>query len=90
MALLFLKSMTYMARYCFLGVGYDKNTSLHLADARASYPSKHDYIAHSAIKRNGKRVWKDYQTLFVDGEDFNIYLREVHHLYRWWMNRKRC
>lgn len=54
-----------------LGVAYDKNTSLHLADARASYLSKHDYIAHSAIMENGKRVWKEYKTLFVDGEDFN-------------------
>ena len=24
-----------------MGVGYDKNTSLHLADARAAYKSKH-------------------------------------------------
>ena len=25
-----------------IGVGYDKNTSLHLADVRASYPGKHN------------------------------------------------
>lgn len=24
-----------------MGVGYDKNTSLYLADARAEYPGKH-------------------------------------------------
>ena len=53
-----------------IGVGYDKNTSLHLADARAVYPGKHDCIEHSAIMENGKRVWKAYETLFVDGEDF--------------------
>lgn len=53
-----------------LGTGYDKNTSLHLADARASYPGKHTYIAHSAVLEDGKRVWKAYETLFVDGEDF--------------------
>ena len=53
-----------------LGVGYDKNTSIHLADARASYPGKHDYIEHSAVLENGVRVWKEYRTLFVDGEDF--------------------
>ena len=53
-----------------IGVGYDKNTSLHLADARAGYPGKHDCIEHSAIMENGKRVWKAYETLFVDGEDF--------------------
>ena len=53
-----------------IGVGYDKNTSLHLADVRAEYPSKHSCIEHSAIMENGKRVWKEYETLFVDGEDF--------------------
>ena len=53
-----------------LGTGYDKNTSLHLADVRASYPGKHTYIAHSAVLEDGKRVWKAYETLFVDGEDF--------------------
>ena len=54
-----------------IGVGYDKNTSLHLADVRAEYPGKHDSIEHSAIMENGKRVWKEYSTLYVDGEDFD-------------------
>lgn len=53
-----------------LGVGYDKNTSLHLADIRAEYPGKHNCIQYSAIMENGERVWKEYETLFVDGEDF--------------------
>ena len=53
-----------------IGVGYDKNTSLHLADVRADYPGKHNCIEHSAILEDGKRVWKEYETLFVDGEDF--------------------
>ncbi|MBR1496623.1 MAG: AAC(3) family N-acetyltransferase [Oscillospiraceae bacterium] len=53
-----------------IGVGYDKNTSLHLADARAQYPGKHTCIEHSAVMEGGKRVWKAYETLYVDGEDF--------------------
>ena len=53
-----------------IGVGYEKNTSLHLADARAEYPGKHTCVEHSAVMENGKRVWKAYETLFVDGEDF--------------------
>ena len=53
-----------------IGVGYDKNTSLHLADVRASYPGKHDSTEYSALMENGQRVWKRYDTLFVDGEDF--------------------
>ena len=53
-----------------IGTGYDKNTSLHLADARAEYPGKHTYVEHSAVSEAGKRVWKAYETLFVDGNDF--------------------
>jgi aminoglycoside 3-N-acetyltransferase len=54
-----------------IGVGYDKNTSLHLADDRAAYPGKHNCVEHSAVIENGSRVWKEYETLFVDGEDFD-------------------
>ncbi len=53
-----------------IGVGYDKNTCLHLADARADFKSKHTTIEHSAVFENGLRVWKSYETLAVDGEDF--------------------
>lgn len=53
-----------------IGVGYDKNTSLHLADVRAEYPGKHMVKESSAVFENEKRVWKTYETLFVDGEDF--------------------
>ena len=51
-------------------MGYDKNTSLHLADARANYPGKHNSLEHSAVYESGKRVWKAYETLYVDGHDF--------------------
>lgn len=53
-----------------IGVGYDKNTSIHLADVRADYPGKHNVTEHSAVMENGARVWKAYDTLYVDGEDF--------------------
>lgn len=53
-----------------IGVGYNKNTSLHLADVRADYPGKHESMEYSAIIEKGERVWKGYHTLFVDGEDF--------------------
>lgn len=52
------------------GVGYDKNTSLHLADCRAEYPGKHLSTDSCAVMRRGKREWISYETLFVDGEDF--------------------
>ena len=54
-----------------IGVGYDKNTSLHLADVRGSYPGKHMTMESSALTENGQRVWKSYETLYVDGEDFD-------------------
>ena len=53
-----------------IGVGYDKNTSLHLADVRADYPGKYFCTDHSAVKETGKRNWKPYEVLFVDGKDF--------------------
>lgn len=53
-----------------IGTGHDKNTSLHLADVRAEYPGKHMCTEHSAVLEDGKRVWKAYETLYVDGEDF--------------------
>lgn len=58
------------AHVLLIGVDYDKNTSLHLADARANFKSKHNTVEHSAIIENGVRVWKAYETLAVDGEDF--------------------
>lgn len=60
----------FNGKVLLLGVGYDKNTSLHLADVRAEYPGKHNCVEYSAVMENGKRVWKQYETLFVDGEDF--------------------
>ncbi|MBO0475525.1 AAC(3) family N-acetyltransferase [Vagococcus sp. DIV0080] len=53
-----------------IGVGHDKNTSIHLADALAEYPSKHHETHFSAMTINDKRVWQSYNTLYVDGEDF--------------------
>ena len=53
-----------------LGTGYDKNTSMHLADVRANYPSKHMEENSCAVMKDGKRQWITYSTLYVDGEDF--------------------
>lgn len=53
-----------------IGVDYDKNTSLHLADVLAEYPSKKNEIVSSVVKIGGERQWIDYETLAVDGEDF--------------------
>lgn len=66
-----------------IGVDYNKNTSIHLADARAEYSGKHTVTEHSAVMENGQRVWKAYETLFVDGEDFleiGAAFEEAHHV----------
>ena len=34
------------------------------------YPGKHNSTEYSAVMENGQRVWKSYDTLFVDSEDF--------------------
>lgn len=53
-----------------VGVGYDKNTSLHLAEARASFSTKRFTDESSAILHEGKREWVTYTTQAVDDEDF--------------------
>ena len=56
-------------RILLFGVGHDKNTSLHLAEMRASFP-KTMSTEHSAIMTGGKRVWTSYETPSVDDSDF--------------------
>lgn len=53
-----------------IGVGHNKNTSLHLAETRAKYPGKHCSKESSAMMVEGKRRWVTYETLAVDDEDF--------------------
>lgn len=53
-----------------LGVGYNKNTSFHLAETRASFSSKKFTTESSAIWMNGKREWASYETQDVDDVDF--------------------
>lgn len=53
-----------------IGVGYEKNTSLHLAETRANFPAKKFTNESSAIIIDGKREWVTYRTQKVDDEDF--------------------
>ncbi|AOZ91301.1 aminoglycoside N(3)-acetyltransferase [Paenibacillus crassostreae] len=53
-----------------IGVGYDKNTSLHLAETRANFPTKKFTDESSAIMIDGKRSWITYTTQAVDDADF--------------------
>ncbi|WP_040950002.1 aminoglycoside N(3)-acetyltransferase [Gorillibacterium massiliense] len=53
-----------------IGVSYDKNTSLHLAETRSIFPNKAFTEESSAILINGKREWVTYRTQAVEDEDF--------------------
>ncbi len=58
------------ARILLLGVGHDRNTSLHLAEFRT-------HLAHQVIEQgapilvNGERQWVTYATLDYDTDDFD-------------------
>jgi aminoglycoside 3-N-acetyltransferase len=51
-----------------LGVGYDSNTSFHLAEYRAPNPKPIEQGA--PISENGQRVWKVYRDIDLDTEPF--------------------
>lgn len=57
-------------RILLIGVGHDKNTSLHLAETRARFPSKTYGEESSAILVDGNRQWVTYSTQKVDDSDF--------------------
>lgn len=51
-----------------LGVGYDSNTSLHLAENRQ--PNPKTFSAAAPIMENGRRVWATYRELEFETELF--------------------
>lgn len=63
-----------------IGVGHNKNTSLHLAEYRANFPGKRFTNESSAVMVDGRREWVTYRTQVVDDEDFvklgSIYEKE--------------
>ena len=53
-----------------LGVGYDRNTSFHLAEARS--PHAQDVRAGAPIKVNGERIWQWYIEKELPDHLFNL------------------
>jgi aminoglycoside 3-N-acetyltransferase len=53
-----------------LGVGYDRNTSLHLAEYLASWPSKRTRPQGAALLVDGERRWVTFTDLDIDESDF--------------------
>lgn len=58
------------ARILLLGVGHERNTSLHLAEHRAVWPSKRHYTEGTAVVMNGERRWISYNELDLNDTDF--------------------
>lgn len=54
-----------------LGVGYGNNTSLHLAENRATYSDKMIEQSGAPVIENGQRVWKDLEDFNDGSEDFD-------------------
>jgi aminoglycoside 3-N-acetyltransferase len=53
-----------------LGVGHDSNTSLHLAEYLATWPSKHRRVDGAAMVVDGQRQWVEFTDLDIDEGDF--------------------
>lgn len=53
-----------------LGVGHGNNTSLHLAEHRASYPGKREIPCSSPVVVEGHRRWKSFTDINYDATDF--------------------
>jgi aminoglycoside 3-N-acetyltransferase len=53
-----------------LGVGHDRNTSLHLAEYRASYPGKRETRNGAPLFTHGQRDWVELRDILLDDTDF--------------------
>jgi len=58
------------ASILLLGVGYESNTSFHLAEYRANWPSKRFVAGGAPILVDGQRRWQSYEDLDLESEDF--------------------
>ncbi len=59
-----------------LGVGHENNTSLHLAEARASYPGKTTMVQGAPVAKNGRREWVTFDDIDGDVSDFDAIGRD--------------
>ena len=53
-----------------LGVGHSSNTSIHLAEYRADFPTKRVVTEGAPISRAGSRIWATFENIDVDDSDF--------------------
>jgi len=55
-----------------LGVGHGNNTSLHLAEYRADFPTKQLETRYSPVMIAGRRQWATYADIWFDDSDFEF------------------
>ena len=53
-----------------LGVGHDSNTSMHLAEYRATFPTKCTIEEGAPISEAGTRRWTTFEDIDLDSSDF--------------------
>ena len=53
-----------------LGVGHDRNSSLHLAEHRAEWPGKRSFEQGAAMLVNGQRTWVNFKDVRSESGDF--------------------
>ncbi len=54
-----------------LGVGHSSNTSIHLAEYRADFPTKRIVQESAPISLTGARTWVTFEDIDVDASDFD-------------------
>ena len=54
-----------------LGVGHSRNTSIHLAEYRADFPSKRVVQEGAPISQAGLSTWTSFEDIDVDDSDFD-------------------
>lgn len=58
------------ASILLLGVGHESNTSFHLAEYRAEWPSKKFLSGGAPVLIDGQRQWRRFDDLDVNADDF--------------------
>jgi aminoglycoside 3-N-acetyltransferase len=53
-----------------LGVGHANNTSLHLAECRATFPGKREVLNGAPVMIDGRREWVSIREIDYDDDDF--------------------
>lgn len=54
-----------------LGVGHSNNTSIHLAEYRADFPTKRLFREGAPISAAGSRTWTTFENIDIDASDFD-------------------